>query len=108
MQPSGNRPKRATFGVRRGPEWYSGPASGIWRQRSMQSEVESTLTKVPLFKQLGRAYVLDIAHNADLRDYAPGEKIVTQGDEPEHFFVIINGEVNVFKEKDGAAGPVVA
>ncbi len=74
----------------------------------MQSEVESTLTRVPLFKQLGRAYVLDIAHNADLRDYATGEKIVTQGDQPEHFFVIINGEVNVFKEKDGAAGPVVA
>jgi CRP-like cAMP-binding protein len=65
----------------------------------MQSDVERTLTKVPLFRQLGRAYLLDIAHNADLRDFAPGETIVAEGDEPDAFYVIVEGEVAVLKER---------
>lgn len=69
----------------------------------MQSEVERTLTRVPLFRQLGRAYVIDLAHNADLRDYAPGEEIVTEGDDSEHFFVIVHGAVEILKEREGGS-----
>src|SRR5215831_2311745 len=66
----------------------------------MQSDLERTLTKVPLFRQLGRAYVIDLAHNADMRDFAEGETIVWEGDEPESFFVIVQGAVDVVKERD--------
>lgn len=69
----------------------------------MPSDVESVLTKVPLFRQLGRAYMLDIAHNADLRDYAEGETIVSEGDNPDAFYVIVSGRVDVVKEREGGA-----
>ncbi|MHB8577185.1 MAG: cyclic nucleotide-binding domain-containing protein [Dehalococcoidia bacterium] len=68
----------------------------------MQTEVERTLTKVPLFRQLGRAYVLDLAHNADLRDFSVEEVIVKEGDEAAHFYVIVRGAVDVYKERDGS------
>ena len=61
----------------------------------MQSDVERTLTRVPLFRQLGRAYMLDIAHNADLRDFEPDEAIVTEGEPSEAFYVIVRGTVEV-------------
>jgi CRP-like cAMP-binding protein len=68
----------------------------------MQSEVERTLQKVPLFRQLGRAYMLDISHNADLRDFTAGETIVSEGDQPESFYVVVRGEVSVLKDRDGS------
>jgi CRP-like cAMP-binding protein len=73
----------------------------------MQSDVERALTRVPLFRQLGRAYMLDIAHNADLRDYEPGETIVAEGDEPEAFYVIVHGAVDVLKESEKGSSRVL-
>ncbi|HLZ72364.1 MAG TPA: cyclic nucleotide-binding domain-containing protein [Dehalococcoidia bacterium] len=73
----------------------------------MQSDVERTLTRVPLFRQLGRAYMLDIAHNADLRDFDAGETIVAEGDPSESFYVIVRGSVEVLKEREKGAARVV-
>lgn len=68
----------------------------------MRSDVERALGSVQLFRQLDRATMLDLAHNADLRDYASGERIVDEGDPAESFFVIVAGSVEVVKEKEGA------
>ena len=65
----------------------------------MRSDVERALGSVPLFRQLDRATMLDLAHNADLRDYAPEEMIVSEGDPADTFFVIVAGEVEVVKEQ---------
>ncbi len=73
----------------------------------MQSDVERTLIRVPLFRQLGRAYMLDIAHNADLRDYEAGETIVAEGDAAENFYVVVRGSVEVLKEREKGAARVV-
>ena len=70
----------------------------------MQSELERTLTRVPLFRQLGRAYVIDLAHNADMRDFDEGETIVREGDDPESFYVIVQGAVEVVKERQEDGG----
>ena len=69
----------------------------------MQSDLERTLTKVPLFRQLGRSYMLDIAHNADLREFEAGESIVSEGDAAENFYVIVQGEVDVIKDREGGS-----
>jgi CRP-like cAMP-binding protein len=74
----------------------------------MQSDVERTLTKVPLFRQLGRAYMLDIAHNADMRDFDAGEAIVQEGETPDNFYVIVKGVVDVRKEREEGAARVLA
>lgn len=69
----------------------------------MRSDVERALGSVPLFRQLDRATMLDLAHNADLRDFAAGEMIVTEGDPAESFFVIVSGEVEIVKEQNSPA-----
>jgi CRP-like cAMP-binding protein len=66
----------------------------------MRSDVERALGSVPLFRQLDRATMLDLAHNADLRDFAAGEMIVTEGDPADSFFVVVAGEVEVVKEQN--------
>lgn len=65
----------------------------------MRSDVERALGSVPLFRQLDRATMLDLAHNADLREYAAGDTIVAEGDAADSFYVIVSGAVDVRKER---------
>ena len=74
----------------------------------MRSDVERALGGVPLFRQLDRATMLDLAHNADLRDFAAGEMIVNEGDPAESFFVIVSGEVEVVKAQNSPSYTLVA
>ena len=74
----------------------------------MRSDVERALGSVPLFRQLDRATMLDLAHNADLRDYASGETIVREGDPAESFFVVVSGSVDVVKESSSASRMLIS
>lgn len=51
--------------------------------------------KVPLFEGLAPAERAQMAQAAQLRRYRRGERIVTQGQAGEQFFIIVRGRVNV-------------
>jgi CRP-like cAMP-binding protein len=74
----------------------------------MRSDIERTLTEVPLFRRLGRAYLLDIAQHAKLQTFAPGEAIVREGDQSDEFFVIVEGAADVVKEREGSSKALVS
>jgi CRP/FNR family transcriptional regulator, cyclic AMP receptor protein len=60
---------------------------------------EQQLKKVPLFSQLGKKSLAEIARLADRIDVRPGEVVVRQGEYGDQFVMILEGEAKV--ERDG-------
>ncbi len=54
-----------------------------------------------IFNDLTPRTLTELASNVEIRDYAIGEKIVSQGDEGQEFFMIAKGRVDVTKVQDG-------
>jgi CRP-like cAMP-binding protein len=50
------------------------------------------LADLPLFDGVGKRELRKIVHDADVREYSPGETIVALGGPPDSFFVVLGGE----------------
>jgi len=58
---------------------------------------EDTLAKVPLFSELGRRDLRQLAQTAVERHYKAGQTIVEQGETAVAFFVLIDGKAEVVR-----------
>lgn len=69
-----------------------------WTDISMLKEY---IISVPIFSDLDDEELETIVRNSLVRLYMRKEDIVRQGEEGKEFFIILEGEVGVFKEDDG-------
>ncbi|CDS02087.1 hypothetical protein [Sporisorium scitamineum] len=68
---------------------------------------EKFLMDVPLFERLSAAERAKISDSLELREYAPGEAVIMQGERGSEFFIIVEGDAEVRKTKQGASEEVV-
>ena len=57
--------------------------------------------EIPLFKGLSNAYSRIIAQMASLREVPPGQSLMREGVQGNDMYVIIDGEVDVWADRDG-------
>lgn len=62
------------------------------------NEIKKVLSDIFLFKNLSDDKIMRVVRSLERRRYAAGEKIVTQGDEAHHFFLIQSGTISVTKD----------
>ena len=67
---------------------------------SMDDEVKA-LASTPLFQSVDQSKLRLLSMMADLRSYDDGEDIITQGEEAEAAFVVLEGTTRVVVEVDG-------
>lgn len=68
---------------------------------------EKFLMDVPLFERLSAAERAKISDSLELREYAPGQSIISQGERGSEFFIIVEGNAEVRKTKEGGREEVV-
>lgn len=68
---------------------------------------EKFLMDVPLFERLSAAERAKISDSLELREYAPGEAVIKQGERGSEFFIIVEGNAQVRKAKQGGTEEVV-
>ena len=68
---------------------------------SQTASTEDILGNVRIFRGLDRKYLTLIAKSAHARSYAPGEVIVTEGEDGVGLYAISSGEVEVYQARDG-------
>ncbi len=68
---------------------------------------EKFLMDVPLFERLSAAERAKISDSLELREYAPGEAVITQGERGSEFFIIVDGDAEVRKTKQAGREEVV-
>lgn len=68
---------------------------------------EKFLMDVPLFERLSAAERAKISDSLELREYAPGQAVISQGERGSEFFIIVEGNAEVRKTKEGASEEVV-
>lgn len=68
---------------------------------------EKFLMDVPLFERLSAAERAKISDSLELREYAPGEAVITQGERGVEFFIVVEGDAEVRKTKEGGQQEVV-
>jgi len=59
------------------------------------------LRKTKFFTDLTPRTLAELANNIEIREYAPGTRIVTQGDEGREFFMITAGRVDITRVESG-------
>jgi ATP-binding cassette, subfamily B, bacterial len=78
----------------------------VGRIRPMPRFVPATVTelsRIGLFQELPGEVLTKLAHNMKRADVSPGSPIVLEGDEGDHFYVILRGLVAVSHQ--GGLGP---
>ncbi len=65
------------------------------------SEIESALHDAGIFSGVDDRTVSRVARQGTVRNYAPGEMIIKQGDAASAFYLILKGRVSVIQEVDG-------
>ncbi|KAA3617314.1 MAG: cyclic nucleotide-binding protein [Calditrichaeota bacterium] len=55
------------------------------------------IDKIPLFKETGEEFLNDIALNLKPVIYTPGDFIISEGEEGHEMFLVIKGEIKIFK-----------
>lgn len=68
---------------------------------------EKFLMDVPLFERLSAAERAKISDSLELREYAPGEAVISQGERGAEFFIIVEGDAEVRKTKQAGHEEVV-
>ncbi|SPC68076.1 probable cAMP-dependent protein kinase type II regulatory chain [Ustilago sp. UG-2017b] len=68
---------------------------------------EKFLMDVALFERLSAAERAKISDSLELREYAPGEAVIKQGERGSEFFIIVQGNAQVRKCKQGGSEEVV-
>ena len=64
-------------------------------------EICEFLRKTQFFADLTPRTLAELANNIEIREYAVGDRIVTQGDEGREFFMITAGRVDIAKSDSG-------
>ncbi|MBN2802568.1 MAG: cyclic nucleotide-binding domain-containing protein [Deltaproteobacteria bacterium] len=67
------------------------------------SVVVEELPHIPLFSGLGEDTFNALVKQLDLKEYAPLETIINDGEEGDSFFIIISGSVEIFKNEESLA-----
>lgn len=62
---------------------------------------EKFLMDVPLFERLSAAERAKISDSLELREYSRGEAVISQGERGSEFFIIVEGDAEVRKTKQG-------
>ncbi|EPQ27737.1 uncharacterized protein PFL1_04874 [Pseudozyma flocculosa PF-1] len=65
---------------------------------------EKFLKDVPLFEHLSAAERAKVSDSLEPRDYAIGERVITQGERGSEFFIIVEGDAEVRKRKSPEDG----
>ncbi|SPO32010.1 probable cAMP-dependent protein kinase type II regulatory chain [Ustilago trichophora] len=68
---------------------------------------EKFLMDVPLFERLSAAERAKISDSLELREYAPGQSVISQGERGSEFFIIVEGDAEVRKTKEAGREEVV-
>ncbi|PWY98409.1 camp-dependent protein kinase type II regulatory chain [Testicularia cyperi] len=68
---------------------------------------EKFLMDVPLFERLSSAERAKISDSLELREYSAGEPVIVQGERGSEFFIIVEGNAEVRKAKQGDPEEVV-
>lgn len=55
------------------------------------------LAKVPLFARLGERELLRVMQAVEVRSYADGESVITEGDRGDELFIVLDGQVVVIR-----------
>ena len=58
-----------------------------------KSNIINMLHKIPLFKNLSQFKLQALAGQIDIKNYSRGDKIVTEGEEGNQFFIVKEGEI---------------
>ncbi|MEM7094174.1 MAG: cyclic nucleotide-binding domain-containing protein [Actinomycetota bacterium] len=61
-------------------------------------EIADTLATVPLFSRCTTADLRTVARHLEVVDIDPGTTLITEGDEGETFYLILDGEVEVSRD----------
>jgi CRP/FNR family cyclic AMP-dependent transcriptional regulator len=64
-------------------------------------QVGAMLSKMAIFKGLNRSQLEMIAARFEVVQLKKGERLFTQGEAGEHFFIIQSGEIDVNRTKNG-------
>ena len=56
------------------------------------------LSRIPLLADLAPTTLEKLAARSSLREVAPGEVVVTRGDEPDRFYVLVDGAAEVLND----------
>ncbi len=64
------------------------------------AEVLAQLPKVPIFSDLNPKEFGPFLHSMELKLYEAGERVVTEGETGDSFYIITAGEADIVKEKD--------
>lgn len=72
--------------------------------KDIDNEKRYILKKIDLFKDFGEEEMTELVHQAKLTIYGRNEKIFTEGDPGDSFFVIYSGKVNILRNGDVVAG----
>lgn len=78
------------------------------RDAEMTADEWSVLMRAPLFKAVGPAITRSLVQKRSARAYDRGEQIFQQGDPADAFFLIIEGCVKLYREREGGEQVVVA
>ena len=61
------------------------------------SERASLISKIPLFRSLKPAELEHLSRLLKRREYSPGEVLMKEGESDDHFYILVDGEVEVIK-----------
>jgi hypothetical protein len=66
------------------------------------------LREIPLFRELSRRELREVAQTLEVADFAIGDTVFKQGDSGRGMYIILSGGVDIFQvdEKDGARLPL--
>eukprot|EP00191_Tetraselmis_sp_GSL018_P002817 CAMPEP_0177614176 /NCGR_PEP_ID=MMETSP0419_2-20121207/22512_1 /TAXON_ID=582737 /ORGANISM="Tetraselmis sp., Strain GSL018" /LENGTH=708 /DNA_ID=CAMNT_0019111209 /DNA_START=131 /DNA_END=2257 /DNA_ORIENTATION=- len=71
-------------------------------QESATSQIELFLNSVPILTSLSNAEKMRLVDALEEKTFQPGQRVITQGDKGDLFYIIKDGEASVFEEdKDG-------
>jgi CRP/FNR family transcriptional regulator, cyclic AMP receptor protein len=70
-----------------------------------KSDYTAQLARVPLFLDLSKRELQQLAATAVEREYAPGEMLIQQGQPGAGLFVIVSGQLTVTQQPDGGGDP---
>ena len=81
------------------------PLPSFPKTAEQRARLGATLMRVMLFRQLSPAQHAAVVDAMFERRVVPGELIIRQGDEADFFYVVEDGNFDVFVSKPGAPGP---
>src|SRR5919199_3722137 len=62
--------------------------------RASDRDWADVLARLPLFEGIGKRDLQRIAREAEFAEFGPGDHVVSTGDQPDFFYVILSGEAH--------------